>query len=176
MPISGVCKVTITLDGEPIKIYTGATGDNLKSRSYDGINAYSSPSFCNIDNQEMLTVVHNDFHAASSTVAEVDTLATATSGEESGFTIVSRDKFGNLRTGNGKNVDTNGASDVFSVALSGPGGYEVQTSSAVQNIINSDNTVSGYFRLKFGNATSLELPNHLSASAMQVALMTLYDP
>ena len=64
----------------------------------------------------------------------------------------------------------------FSVALSSPGGCEVQTSSAVQNIINSDNTVSGHFRLKIGNATSLELPNQLSASAMQVALMTLYDP
>ena len=81
-----------------------------------------------------------------------------------------------MRTGSGKNVNINGASDVFSIALSGPGGYEVQSSSAVQNIINNDNTVSGYFRLQFGNAASLELPNHISASAMQVALMTLCDP
>jgi len=182
IPLSGFYKVSITLEGNPIKHCIGSSHIGLFDREYNGVEIYSSPVSCvdEID-RPLMHVIHNKLHALSSTVVEGEMrgLTIASTGIESSFVVEARDKFGNLRYGSNTSSissDGDGKSDVFLVELKGPSNYRVTTSSAVQIIYCSNSDIAGYFRLKYGNKVSIELPHDVSEASMKVALMEMHDP
>ena len=171
----------ISLNKESIKYCIGAFPPFLIDRAYDGTTVYSSPTFCKYSIQEKLHIVHHDLHTLSSTVVDDEHagLSKAITGLTNGFIIQARDKFGNIRSGSKtKNVKNlgDGSSDSFLVRINGPGGYSIVTSSSVQTIKCSDSSINGYFRLSYADAISMELQHDISASAMQVALITTHTP
>ena len=105
IPVAGDYDVSITLESsvgvaENLQQCKGASSPYIFDRVYNGVTYYRHPSFCSLDNA-VLTVVHNDLHAPSSTYddGESKTLAYATTGIENSFTISARDEFENLRRG-----------------------------------------------------------------------------
>lgn len=177
IPIAGSYKVSITLGGKHLKYCVANIEDrSLHRRFFNGVNSYQSPSHCVAAEGVLLSVVHDELDAFSSTLKEgfSSGLSTVAVGKESGFIIEARDKFGNLRVGTETSRikdQGGGSSDVFLVNIVGPSGVSVTTSSAVQIIRCANSSVTGYFRLKYGGQVSLEFPSDISASAMQVELM-----
>lgn len=91
----------ITLHNETVKYCIGAVPPFWNQRrSYD-MGDYHAPSFCKVGSKSVLKFVHNDLNAQSSTVVEGETdgLSRAISGKINGFQVVSRDPFGNVRSG-----------------------------------------------------------------------------
>jgi hypothetical protein len=117
-----------------------------------------------------------------------DGLKEAVTGLTSKFSVQGRDQFSNLRIGSGTpscpacpspGAGTccygNGKSDAFLVTLTGPGGYKVVTSTAVQNVEHPNNAVvppigGGYFTLKYGGKTTDRIPHDARASTVRTAL------
>lgn len=181
IPIAGFYRVSIKIGNESVRYCVAPTGDLWNVREYDGVHVYVPPTFCLDEIEAPLEVIHHDLHASSSTVVEASDigLTAATVGVEAHFVIESRDKFGNVRVGsNTPHISSysDGQSDAFLVTLSGPQGYKVTTSSAIQVIECLNSSIFGTFRLSLGGTTSLELPHNVSAATMQVALTTLYYP
>ena len=183
IPLAGSYQVSITVGGEPVQLCVGPSGERWDTRQYDGISVYSSPSFCSLDTDVNLNVIHRELHGVSSTLVEEEDeglsgLSTAIVGVETGFTIESRDKFGNLRSGISTpniNESGDGASDTFLVSLVGPSGRTTLTSTAVEILTCSDSSIPGYFRLSYGGRTSTDIPHDVSAPAMSVVLSSVHD-
>ena len=131
-----------------------------------------------------LEVVHAALHPPSTTVVDSASkgLSEAVTGITNTFTVEARDAFGNIRAGddtpNFSGGYGDGKSDFFLVELTGPDGYQVVTSSAVQTITTNSTDAGGSFRLAFAGKTSLVLPAGVSSSAMDTALETMFgeDP
>ena len=183
IPVAGFYSVSLQLGGQPIKTCVGVTGLLWYERAFDGIGAYTAPSFCRIGRDDLLRVIHHDLHTPSSIIVETSDykggLSAATVGVETGFQVQARDKFGNLRYGaKTSHLDAlgDGSSDVFLAIAAGPGDTYIRTSSAVQVITSSDSSLAGSFRLEYGNATSLDLPHDICAPALQAALAKVHSP
>jgi len=179
IPLAGSYQVSITIGGEPVKLCVGPSGDRWDTRQYNGISVYSSPSFCSLEMDVNLNVIHRELHGITSTLVEDqhEGLSSAVVGVETGFTIEARDKFGNLRSGTStSNIDESGdgESDAFLVSLVGPSGHTTLTSTAVQVLTSSDSITFGYFRLSLGGQVSEDLPHDISGPAMQVLLSSLH--
>jgi hypothetical protein len=142
-----------------------------------------------------LLIVHGALHAASSTatddVGSVRSgsktlgLSQAVVGLESGFRVQARDQFSNLRMGDrtprfegyGYGAPTrHGESDAFLVTFTGPGGYKVVTSTAVE-IVKSTVTDStpGWFTLSVGGKETAAMPHDVSESTMRMLLEEMHD-
>jgi hypothetical protein len=179
IPIAGVYHVVLALNNQPVRHCTGSQAPFIFDREYNGLTVYNSPEFCN-SLHASVTVVHNALHASSSTIDDSvnNGLVYATVGQMTSFVLESRDKFGNIRAGAGTNgfeSSGDGSSDAFLVTLESPGGYIVKTSSAVQIVENADSSVAGYFRVRFRNEVSEDLPHDISAAALQTILMSMCD-
>ncbi len=179
IPIAGSYLVSITVADEAVKYCVSPSGERWDSRQYDGASVYSPPSFCSLNDDLLLHVIHRELHAASSTLAEDNLLglSAAVVGEETGFSIESRDKFGNVRFGSSTSniVESgDGTSDAFLVSLVGSGN-SVVSSSAVETLSCLDSSVQGYFRLSYGGKETGDIPHNMSAAAMQVLLSSLHN-
>ena len=177
IPLAGSYLVSVLVGGDPVQYCVGPSGERWDSRQYDGSGLYSSPPFCSLDDDLILHVIHGQIHGPSSKLLG---LGNAVVGIETGFTIESRDKFGNIRSGaSTQNIGSegDGASDFFRASLVGPSGpvNTVVTSSAVEILTCSDSSVPGYFRLSYGGKTSEDLPHNLSGPAMQTLLSSIHD-
>ena len=181
IPMAGSYVVYIYVGDEPVQYCVGPSGERWDSRQYNGISVYSSPSFCSLDDDLHVNVIHRELHGVSSTLVDEDGfsgLSSAVVGVETGFVIESRDKFGNLRSGSStSNIEQSGdgMSDTYLVSLEAPSGHATITSTAVDILSCSDSSVSGYFRLSYGGRGSEDIPHHLSGSAMQVVLSSMHD-
>ncbi|KAL9189871.1 hypothetical protein ACHAXT_009546 [Thalassiosira profunda] len=181
IPLAGSYLVSATVGGEPVQYCVGPSGTRWDSREYSGISVYSSPSFCSLDDDLSLNVVHRELHGVSSTLVDeggLSGLSHAVVGVETGFVIESRDKFSNLRAGaSTSNIaeSGDGESDAFVVRLVGPSGHATVTSSAIQTLTSSDSSTTGYFRLAWGGQASDDLPHDISASALGVVLSSMHD-
>ena len=180
IPLAGSYLVSVSVGGDPVKYCVGPSGKRWDSRQYDGISVYSSPSFCSLDDELNLNVIHRELHGVSSTLVNeegLSGLSDAVVGVETGFAIESRDKFSNLRSGSStSNIDESGdgMSDAFLVSLVGPSGHNTVTSTAVEILTCSDSSVPGYFRLSYGGNISEDIPHNLSSPAMQVVLSSMH--
>ena len=181
IPLAGSFLVSVTLGGESVQYCVGPHGERWHSRQYDGTSVYSSPSFCSLDDELYLHVIHRELHGVSTTLAEEDGLSVLTNavvGVETGFIVEARDKFGNLRTGSSTpnlGASGDGMSDAFLVSFIGPNGNAVVTSTSVEFLTCLDSSVTGYFRISYGGKVTPDIPHDFSAAAMQVILSSLHD-
>jgi hypothetical protein len=179
IPIAGTYNVKISLGGFEVLYCTGASGALWNQREYDGKRVYTAPNFCKALPSSDLNVMHAELHASSTTAAEIGGatgLSTGVVGIENTFNIRARDKFDNLREGNSLphfNGNGDGSEDYFIATLTHSNGYSVTTSSAVQTITIAPGA-SGYYRLSFAGATSVELATDIDADAMAAALMAAH--
>lgn len=179
IPVAGLYLLEILLNDDPVRHCVGAHAPFVLNRNYNGMTVYNSPSFCDAFSSS-LNVIHNSLHAGSSTIGGgQNSLQRATIGIPSTFTIEARDKFGNIREGSETlSIDASGdgASDAFVATLSGPGGYNVVTSSAIQVIKSGDSSIQGYFRVSVGKKVSDDLPHDITAPVMQTVLLSMFSP
>lgn len=70
IPLAGDYIVSISVDGEPVQYCVGPNGQRWNSRNYDGVRVYSSPSFCSLDDNLTLNVIHQSIHGLSSTLVD----------------------------------------------------------------------------------------------------------
>jgi uncharacterized protein YpmB len=189
IPIAFSYNVYITLKSsegweESLLSCVSATTPFIFSRYYDGITAYSSPSFCALDQATSLKVVHNDLDPHSCTYDETDalSLSVATVGIANFFFVESRDAFGNLRRGENTTDFTgygDGTSDYFLAEFEqAETGDKVTVSSAIDYIVaaNIDNTTTNqYFRLSFGGRTTDDIISGVSAGGLEAILESLFD-
>ena len=158
----------------------GPSGERWDSQHYDGIKIYSSPPFCLLDDSLTLDVIHRDIHGLSSTLVNEDGmtgLSAAIVGEETGFVVESRDKFGNMRSGSSTtNIaeSGDGMSDAFLATLVSPSGHTTVTSSARHILSCSESSIAGYFWVSFGGEVSTDIPHDISGPAMQTALSLMH--
>lgn len=180
IPVAGSYLVSITIGGEAVQYCVGPSGERWHSRDYDGSSVYTPPPFCSLGDDLFLHVIHRELHGVASSLTEDNLLglSSAVVGVETGFTIESRDKFGNVRSGSSTSniVESgDGMSDAFLISLVGPKGNTVITSSAVEILSSLDSSVPGYFRLSYGGRVTGDIPHNFSAAAMQVVLSSLHN-
>ncbi|RYY38868.1 hypothetical protein EON62_00145, partial [archaeon] len=110
--------------------------------------------------------VHADLHAPSCTATGTG-LREAEAGAEASFTIVSRDAFGNVRTG-ANTASASGVDDVFDVILAGPRGV-VYTSSSIKLALYVGAS-AGRFTLTLDGEATEAVPYDIEAPALHHVL------
>ncbi|KAG5186906.1 hypothetical protein JKP88DRAFT_156261, partial [Tribonema minus] len=181
VPRAGSYAVTVTVGGEPVLLCTPRPASEVTdalAREYNGVVAHADkiPTECLLaadqaPPHDALLVVHGDLFEPACTATGVG-LSAAAVGVPAQLAVQARDAFGNLRDGTDfpAGGTTDGKSDVFLVRLSGPGGYEVVTSTAVVTATVPAASPHKSFQLSFAGATTLALNYTSSAEVVQAAL------
>eukprot|EP00752_Nemacystus_decipiens_P013402 g11867.t1 len=168
--LAGTYWVQTRFDGQRVQY---SHEDNIRPRPSSGLVDYTLQD-------PTLTVVHGKLNTTRCSLVEVagqTGLKENPVGAAVGFSIVSKDSFGNTRTGAAATTfdgHGDGASDVFVVNLSDNGGHLTRTTSAVQIIaVVGTNSTKSSFRLEFGGAISRPISTSASSAEIQATLMSM---
>eukprot|EP00752_Nemacystus_decipiens_P008994 g8029.t1 len=168
--LAGTYWVQTRFDGQRVQY---SHEDNIRPRPSSGLVDYTLQD-------PTLTVVHGKLNTTRCSLVEVagqTGLKENPVGAAVGFSIVSKDSFGNTRTGATATTfdgHGDGASDVFVVNLSDNGGHLTRTTSAVQIIaVVGTNSTKSSFRLEFGGAISRPISTSASSAEIQATLMSM---
>jgi len=178
IPTAGLFTVSIRIGDDLIRSCTPPPVTLVTQRHFNGSVVYVPPPQCTLSTPT-LKVVHGDLYPPACTAVDGPTfgLSHAFVGVTNTFTIYARDEFGNLRSGQNTTHFKgygDGMSDAFLVTFSGPDGYQLVTSSAVQVItLSSNSLVFGHFRVSYEGMISLDLPRDISPAALQTVLATM---
>eukprot|EP00903_Cladosiphon_okamuranus_P013779 g12825.t1 len=160
-------------------LQTRVNGERVQHCDEDTIPPSGSPVLnCDRDDPTV-TVVPGKLDASRCSLVEFagqTGLKQTPVGAAAKFSIVSKDPFGNTRTGAVTSFDGygNGTSDVFIVTLSDNRGHFTRTTSAVQVItVVGTNSTDSSFRLQFGGAISRPLSTSASSAELQATLMSI---
>jgi hypothetical protein len=175
IPLAGTYRTQVTLNQQAIRLCPAASAPHVFDRKYDGLKVYETPSFCVLDQNTSLLVVHNELHVASSTIVDLTGGLTSTiTGRLNRFKIQARDEFSNLRIGAATNHFDgygDGKSDFFIAEFTHQLNRSViTTSSAIEYIGLVKGYSHGYFRLAYGGALTDDISVNVSASALETIL------